>query len=145
MGIIITGKRKSLGGSRHFRPWSEWKAGDEMVGKFVEMGRDRKFDKETYSFEVVQVSFLDGNVDTQGKDILPGQILTLNQAGSLSKVCKDLEKGTKIYIKYEGEMPLPPEHPNYRGGKGTFHSFKVDEIYDDVAAPTSPATDSELL
>lgn len=90
--------KKSLGGAKSYRAWKEWKAGDYVIGKYVEKGLDQ-YEKNNYTLIIEDAQF-QGAEDLA--DSLIEKKLCLNACGSLDKQMEEVEEGMFIKIEYTG-------------------------------------------
>lgn len=110
---------------RKFKPWSEYSAGDILLGKYLGP-TGNKFDesKPNYLLEVIEVFLKDKKVQ---KEYVEGTVVCLNHVGMLHKALVNLEIGKLIQITYQGAQKM--EKGKFAGKSA--HSMEVVEVVED--------------
>jgi hypothetical protein len=95
-----------------FRGWSDWKAGDYIVGKYHSM-YETEYKKNKFPNFRIEVTDCNFKIKTkEGKIVNPvGQIIALNSAGQLNKFMAKIEIGMMVDITYGG-MKEDKEDPD---------------------------------
>lgn len=106
--MAVVRRRKSIGGSKCYRPWNSWSEGDQVVGKFVEIGEDT-YGKPNYVIEIEELNFEHEVAEGKMKAEV-GARIGLNSAGNLDYKMKEVEIGQIVEITYEGTEVLPDNH-----------------------------------
>lgn len=78
-----------------FKPWSKWKAGDTITGKYVANSID-KYGKQNYHIEVMEVKFGD-------KDVAVGDLFVVNSNGSLAYKMQEFSYDDILGFTYKGK------------------------------------------
>ncbi len=115
--------RKKLSSTRCvYRKWSEWDAGDILIGTYKGSQIDN-YDKPNWLVEVVEAQFSNAK---EAKKIAD-QIIGLNSTGKLDKAMDQVEIGQMIQLEYKGMSTI--EKGKYKNKDA--HDIEVDLVTED--------------
>jgi len=91
--------KKKLNGSKVYKAWKEWQAGDYVIGKYSGTSKD-KYRKNSWHLDIIETSFADGSTFDEGKT------MGINSTGMVDKVMEGVDLGEIIRMDYEGTEVL---------------------------------------
>ena len=119
-------KKQKLNGSKIYKPWKEWIAGDFIIGKFTGTSID-KYRKTNWHIELIEVSFDDGT------ELEAGKIFGVNSTGMIDKVMEGVEIGQIVQLDYMGTETLTSG--NFEGEEA--HVTEVSILTEEEANETT--------
>lgn len=131
---VFKSKRKLSGGGQvTYRKWSEWKAGDVAVLRFMDSKID-SYSKPNYRCEVIDAHFADGS----GEGLI-GKNLCLNSTGMLDKAMKEINAGDLFQLEYNGTATI--EKGPYKGKSS--HTMDIDLVSEDDGDESAERPEAE--
>lgn len=110
-----------------YRKWSEWDAGDILIGTYKGSQTD-SYDKPNWLIEVEDAQFT--NAKTAKKFMPKGDekvVIGLNSSGKLDQAMEQVEMGDMVQIEYKGMSTI--EKGKYKGKDA--HDIEVDLVEED--------------
>jgi hypothetical protein len=125
---VYKSKKKLSSVKATYRKWSEWDAGDILIGTYKGSQTD-SYDKPNWLVEVEDAQFTNAKV---AKKLLPKgdekTVIGLNSSGKLDAAMEQVEIGDMVQIEYKGMSTI--EKGKYKGKDA--HDIEVDLIEEDV-------------
>jgi len=132
---------RRVNGPKTFRAWNDWEVGETLSGKIVAVTPDKKYkDRKNYHVEIEELNF---DFEKQNGEILDvGEIIVLNDCGSLDKGLPKNCKGLFIEVEYDGMSEVTSGE--WEGTEAHSVILSIDEGEEDEAGPLDEEDEEEV-
>lgn len=101
--IFRTKKKVSGGMKGKFRAWDNWKEDEYIIAKYTGTGRQDKYNKPTYCFEIEEANFASAKENAAFEK---EPEIVLNSTGGFANSMENVEEDDMVQITYKGQNEI---------------------------------------